>query len=165
MIEEKVGPVADRMIEQRIDSRLQPIEQRITLMTRISDCETQIRFNSRDAYEELVRIVQNTRDPEVIRYGKKALDSINKNYDAAWQPTPSWKQKPLDFMKSLMIGNLKQPPSNLHDVVSVINDESDLSLVALGFIVFRDLTGEKVRMFDFAAVKSWCASHQPKCTQ
>jgi hypothetical protein len=39
MVDAKVGPIADRMIEQRVTSTLQPIEQRLVLVGRVAECE------------------------------------------------------------------------------------------------------------------------------
>lgn len=164
MVAQKVNSIADKVIEQRLSSKLQPIEQRIVLMTRISDCETRIKFDSRDGYVELVNIVTTTHDADVAQFGKKVLDSIVKSYDAAWVfELKQSKQPPFDFLKAMMTGNGKQPPANLSDVVRIIGNEQSLSLVALAFDAFRDMTGEKVKMFDFVTVKSWCSKNPGKC--
>lgn len=60
-------------------------------------------------------------------------------------------------------GQLLKSPTNLEGVVQIIDKDQDLNYVALAFLAFRYLTGEKVKMFDFAAVHTWCSSHEPKC--
>ncbi len=51
----------------------------------------------------------------------------------------------------------------LPNVVGVIKSNDDLNAVALAFLSFRELTGEKVKMFDFANVNSWCVKNPGKC--
>jgi len=56
------------------------------------------------------------------------------------------------------------PVSDLGGVVHVINEDQDLNGVAIATLIFRQMTGYKdVKMFDFAAVNKWCASHEPQC--
>jgi hypothetical protein len=57
----------------------------------------------------------------------------------------------------------RKSPTNLAGVVDVINKDQDLDYVAAAFLAFREMTGEKAKMFDFAAVNRWCSSHEPKC--
>jgi hypothetical protein len=167
---DKIGTITDRMIEQQLTSKLQPIEQRILLIGRISECEARIHAGFRSAWEELVGIAGSTRDPTALQFAKSTLVSTSEGYDTYWQAEmkPHVGMKPLDFLKMQQFqarGPGERQASNLRDVVQVIHDDQNLNLVAIAFIAFRDLSGEKVKMFDFAAVKSWCAKNQPKCSQ
>jgi hypothetical protein len=78
----------------------------------------------------------------VNRFGGQALSALQNNPD-------------------LVTTNHR--PSDLHDVVQIIDQNSDLNNVAVAFIAFRQLSGENVKMFDLAAVTSWCSRNKPKC--
>ncbi len=75
-------------------------------------------------------------------------------------------QKGMPTLQSFMLrqGRPQQSvASNLHDVVQLIYYDSDLNVVATAFAAFRGITGESVKMFDFAAITSWCSQNQTKC--
>jgi hypothetical protein len=166
MVENKVGPIADKMIEQQLASKLQPIEQRIVLIGRISECEARIHAGFRSALEELTGIMNTTHDPTALQFAKSTLASTSEGYDTYWQTEMKGFQglKPLNYLQmTLSRPGTNAQPQNLHDVVQLIDSDQNLNTVALAFIVFRDLTGDKVKMFDFPAVKSWCAKNPAKC--
>jgi hypothetical protein len=159
MVEEKVGPLADRMVEHK----LQPVEQRMLLLGRISDEGTRMRVGLRSGLDELRLIANGTGDPKALQFAKDRLTLITNDYDTVEernvQRSPT--HKAIDALGTYRFG---ERPSSLHDVVQIIDNDADLNYVALAFLAFRDLSGEQyVKMFDFTAVKSWCASHQPKC--
>lgn len=166
MVEEKVASIADKMIEQRLASKLQPTAERIVLIGRISECEARIHTGFRSALVELAGIANTTHDPTALQFAKSTLASTSAGYDTFWQEDMKRFQgaKPLNFLQMQLSRPGTSPPAqNLHDVVQLIDTDQDLNTVAIAFIAFRDLTSEKVKMFDFAAVKAWCAGHRGQC--
>lgn len=167
MIGEKVGPIADKMIERQLASKLQPIEQSIVLIGRISECEARIHLGYRSSLFELMDIVHGAHDPYVREFAKTTLASTTKGYEDFW--TDSVKQTGTNSALGLLSARWAKPgqpqPTGplLANVVNVINKNDDLNTVTLAFLSFRELTREQVKMFDFAAVKSWCAKNQQKC--
>jgi hypothetical protein len=167
MVEEKVGPIADKMIEQRLASRLRPIEQRIMLVGRIAECGARIHMGFRPGLDELIGILNDARDSQTRQLAESTLVTTAKAYEDymladVQRLAPN---KAFDLLKMGAVRPIQPPPSTLRDVVGLINKHEDLNVVAMAFLAFRDMTSERVRMFDFAAVKSWCAGHQPKCEQ
>lgn len=161
---EKVGTVTDKMIEEQLSTKLRPVEDRILLIGHISECEAQMHTGLRVGLEELNRIVKTTRDPQALEFAKSTLTSLGEQYDAVlMSDMKTLGIKPVDFMSVRIIRDGKQTPPTLHSAVQLINDSQDLNAVGVAFLAFRELTGEHVRTFDVAAVKSWCDKHQPQC--
>jgi len=167
MVEDKVGPIVEKTVEQRFTSRLQPLEKRMLMIGEISEYQNRMRLGYRSGLDQLYALIGSTTDPDTLRFAKNTLAITAQDYEASFfdpneggpvkSPGMTW----LEFMK--MRGWLPPPKQNTAGVVNVINNDKNLNAVALGFIVFREQTGEKVKMFDLAAVKSWCASHQAQC--
>ena len=157
---EKVGTVSDKIIEEQLNSKLRPIEDRMVLIGRISEGEARIHMGSRSALVEIINIVNTTHDSATLNFARSTLVTTSEGYDAFWQADRKrFQGKPLDYLAMHIAGR----PQNLHDVVAAIEIDQDLNAVAVGFIVFREITGEMVKMFDFAAVKSWCTKNQDRC--
>jgi hypothetical protein len=170
---DKIGTITDRMIEQQIGYKLQPIEQRIVLIGRISECEARIHAGFRSALVELTDIQNSANDPQVRQFANSTFTTTAQGYDSYWQINmKNWQNtnktaKPIDLLRSFLTGKngpSPKPVSNLGDVVQVINEDQDLNSVACATLVFRDISGEPIKMFDFGAVKSWCAKNEPKCS-
>jgi hypothetical protein len=162
MVEGKVGPIADRIIEQRLTSRLQPIELRMLLLARVSESAARMRLGLRPGLDELLNLVNGTQDPDVARSARSTLALVTADYETVFQRNTqgSPTRKAADLLANFRFG---VQPKTLHEVVEIISDDADLNYVALAFLTFNDLTGEKTKMFDFAAVKKWCANNEPKC--
>ncbi len=173
MIQQKVGPIVDKTIEQQLTSKLQPIQQRILLIGRISELEIRIHRADRQSLEELIKITNETQDSDARKFARSTLDIVSDGYETYEQR--EIKQRlgepvnPLDIAKSMNIqpgSPQPNPPTNLGGVVRIINNDQDLDRVAICIIVFRKMTGEsKIRMFDFKAVNAWCADHKPQCAE
>jgi hypothetical protein len=168
--EEKIGTITDRMIEQQLASKLKPIEDRIFLIGRISECETRMRMGFRSGLDDLASIINVTKDPDGLRFARGTLSTTSEQFDSRL----SGEQKNMGFPSSLAYLNFMfqsqvrnrnlSPPSSAHDVVQIIENDQDLNIVAVAFLAFRELAQDPgLKMFDFAAVKSWCASNGPRC--
>jgi hypothetical protein len=133
------------------------------LIGRISECEPRIHMGDRSALNQLTDTIKTTRDPTALNFAKSTLATTSEGYDTFFQKDKKERYplaKPLEYLRT-QAG--ESPSKNLHDVVVVIDTDQNLNAVAVGFIAFRQMTGENVKMFDFAAVKSWCSQHQPQC--
>jgi len=123
-----------------------------------------MRLGFRSGLDQLNSLISSTTDPDTLRFAKSTLAITAQDFEASWIE-PAGNPKPpgtwLDYMKGR--GWLLPPRQNLAGVVEVINNHKDLNVVSLAFIVFRELTGEKVAMFDVGAVRKWCANNPPKC--
>jgi hypothetical protein len=165
--QQKVGIVTDKLIEQQLTSKLRPVQQRILLIGQISESETRMRMGFRSGFDELGRLVKSTNDPDVIRFGRTTLSTTTDHFDVRLQELIKQAgQSGLPLLQLLLLrqGQPQQSvPSSLHDVVQMINHDSDLNHVSLAFEAFRGLTGEHTKTFDFNAVASWCSQNQPKC--
>ncbi len=165
--QEKVGTITDKLVEQQVRAKLQPVEQRITLVGQISENQTRARMAFRPALEELNKLVASAKDPDTARFGKVSLETLAADFETrAQENMKRFNQKGIVPLQMFMM-NIGRPettiPSTLHRVVELIDHDSDLNVVAASFVTFRDLTGEDVKMFDFGAVHSWCSRNQPKC--
>jgi len=165
--QQKVGGITDKLIEQQLTTKLQPIQQRILLIGQISESETRMRLGFRSGLEDLNKLIKNTNDPDVLRFGKSTLATTGEHFEARMQELMKQSgQKGLPFLQMMIesYGTSQQPlPTNLQDVVHVIYNNSNLNSVAAAFAAFRDLTGEDVRMFDLGAITSWCSQNKSKC--
>jgi hypothetical protein len=165
--QQEVGKVTDRLIEQQLNEKLRPVQQRISFVGQLSECEMRMRMGFRSGLDELNGLLKSTTDPDVTRFGKSTLATTSQDFDD--RIGGSVKQLGVPAMQALVSYLISQHrpqqslPANLHDVVQVINHEQDLNAVAGAFVAFRELTGASVKMFDFGAVESWCSNNQPKC--
>lgn len=167
--EKKVGTVTDKLIDQQVRAKLQPIEQRITLVGRMSEAESRARLGFRSGFDELANLVAGAKDPDTSRFGKASLDTLRTDYETRTKDTLTrFGQKGtrgLDLFLANINNGTPEPsiPTNLHGVVQAIDHHPDLNVVAAGFFAFRDETGDQVKMFDFEAVHTWCSQNKPKC--
>jgi hypothetical protein len=161
MVEEKVSTIADKIIDPRLGSKLQPIEQRMLLFAEVSNAESRTRLGLRPGLEEVTALAKTTLDAKVSQYARTRLSVITADYEAAVQA--GLKQSGGAAMSRLLQYRPGAAPSGPLALVKIIDDDQDLNYVAIAFFAFRDLSGEKVKMFDFGAVKSWCANNQARC--
>lgn len=161
---QKVGTVSDKMIEQQLWSKLQPLQKRMLMIGEISEYQNRMRLGFRSGLDQLNSLIGSTTDPDTLRFAKNTLAITAQDYQSSWlesRPPKLPGQTWLDVMKGRnVLPPLKQ---NLAGVVELANTDKDLNIVALSFIVFREQTGEQVGMFDFPAMKNWCARNEPKC--
>ncbi len=165
---DKVGTVTDKMIEEQLSTKLRPVEDRILLIGRISECEARIHMGYRASLVELTDIENTTHDPVALGFAKSTLVTTSEGYDTFWETDRKRYPggKPLEYLTMVLMAQTagaRSLATNLHDVVAVIYTDQNLNSVAVGFIVFREITGENVKMFDFGGVKSWCSKHQTEC--
>lgn len=170
--ERQVKAVTDKVIEQQLSSKLQPIQDRIIIIGRISECEARIHTGFRSGLVELNTILREAKDPTVHQFALSTLTTTTEGYDSFWQASPQW-QAAIHWPQEQLMALLSQvriahgamgSVSDLGGVVRVINEDQDLNNVAVATLIFRQITGDKgVKMFDFAAVNTWCASHEPQC--
>jgi hypothetical protein len=168
--QEKIGTITDRMIEQQLASKLQPIEGRIFLIGRISECETRMRMGFRSGLDDLASIISATKDPDGLRFARGTLTTTSEQFDSRIsEQQKNWgSPNSMTFLVNMFQSQVKNrnlpPPSSLHDVVQIIETDQDLNIVAVAFLAFRELAQDPgLKMFDFAAVKSWCKKDEPKC--
>lgn len=82
--QDKVGQVTDKLIEQQLTEKLQPIQKRISLIGQISECEMRMRMGFRSGLDELNGILRNTSDSEVAHFGKVTLATTSQDFDSRW---------------------------------------------------------------------------------
>jgi hypothetical protein len=154
------------MIEQQLTSKLQPIQKRILAIGEISEIEIRVRRGSRSGLEELVTLITKTSDPDTLQFAKSTLQTTAHDYElSAEDDIKTRNTTPYFALRAEMNRPQegKTMPDKLPGVVELINKDQDLDEIALAFLAFQELTGQKVRMFDFGAVKRWCASNEAKC--
>ena len=165
--QQKVGTITDKLIEQQLTSKLSPIENRILLIGRISESEARMRLAFRSGLDEIKEDIRTTSDPDVVRFGRSTLATTTADYETRSQDSMKRSGlKGVQFLQAYAVSQQKAQqavPSSIHDVVQIIRQDDDLNFVAAGFLAFRDLTGEDIKMFDFDAVTSWCSKNQNKC--
>jgi hypothetical protein len=166
--QQKIGAITDKMIEQQITPKLQPLQKRILMIGQITESQSRMRLGFRSGLDDLNTIISSTTDPDALQFAKNTLAITAEDFEVSWAETSSKAggQTWFDFLKAYT--NRPQTPGwkspqTLGEVVGLVNTSKDLNVVALAFLAFRELTGEKVRMFDLRAVSNWCSSHQPKC--
>jgi hypothetical protein len=161
----KIETMTDKVIEQQLTTKLRPIQQRILLIGQVSESETRMRMGFRTGYNDL-KALTKVSDGDVGRFAKTTLETTSESFDSRFQEGMKLKgTKGLPMLSALMsnVGRPQQSwPSNLSMVVKLIREDSDLNLVAAAFLVFRELTGSNVKMFNFDAVNTWCAQNEPK---
>jgi hypothetical protein len=165
---DKVGTVTDRIIQQQVTENLRPIQQRFTQIAKISECEMRMRLGFRAGLDELTGILENTADPEIQQFGTRSLAIVSQDYDSRVSEGVKFAAggSSMLLLDNFLLAEHRPQeslPTNVQGVVKLIRQDDDLNAVAGAFIAFRDLTGDKVKMFDIPAVESWCSQNQPKC--
>jgi len=162
--QQKIAAITDRMIEQQIASKLQPLQKRVLMIGQITESQARMRLGFRSGLDDLNSIMSSTTDPDTLQFAKGTLTITAEDFEQSWvdsQRTNS--QSWFDLLKAYTNRPGWNSPQNLGEVVGVINKNKDLNVVAIAFLAFQELTGEKVKMFDLRAVNNWCSSHEPKC--
>jgi hypothetical protein len=111
-------------------------------------------------------LIAKTSDPDTLQFARSTLQITGQDYEmSASDEMKASGQSSFVFLQASMNrpDQDRKSPTNLAGVVDVINKDQDLDYVAAAFLAFREMTGEKAKMFDFAAVNRWCSSHEPKC--
>jgi len=165
--QQKVGTITDKIIEQQVTEKLRPVQQRISLTGQISESEMRMRMGFRSGLDELDKLLKSTSDADVVRFGRSTLAKVSEDYDARLQEDVKTSGNKAMQALGMYFTSRHRPqesvPGNLRGVVQVIYRDSDLNAVAGAFLAFRELTGASVKMFDFAAITSWCLQNQTKC--
>ena len=121
----------------------------------------------RSGLDELDKLLKSTSDADVVRFGRSTLAKVSEDYDARLQEDVKTSGNKAMQALGMYFTSRHRPqesvPGNLRGVVQVIYRDSDLNAVAGAFLAFRELTGASVKMFDFAAITSWCLQNQTKC--
>jgi hypothetical protein len=163
--QQKIGTITDKLIEQQVTEKLRPLQQRISLTGQISECEMRMRLGFRSGLDELNRLLKSTTDPDIVRFGKSTLAIVSEDFEVRLQEEAKSAGSAMQLM-NVYLSRRRPPeavPGNLHSVVQVIYQDSNLNAVAIAFLAFRETTGVTVKMFDFAAITSWCSQNQTKC--
>jgi len=163
----KIGTITDKMIEQQIIPKLQPLQKRILMIGQITASQARMRLGFRSGLDDLNAIMSSTTDSDTLQFAKSTLAITAKDFEESWTlgkagSGQTWFDLLKGYTNRPQIPGWKSP-QNLGEVVELINNGKDLNVVALSFLAFRELTGEKVKMFDLRAVNNWCSSHEPKC--
>jgi hypothetical protein len=163
--QDKVGTVTDKLIQQQLESRLGPIQQKISFMGQISESDMRMRMGFRGGMDDLNRLLKSTNDPDVLKFANTTMTAVGQDYDTRMQENANrfGGQALFALQNTPVLAFAGQSPANLHDVVQVIAQNPELNTVATAFIAFRQISGENVKMFDSAAVTSWCSRNKPKC--
>jgi hypothetical protein len=166
--QQKVGTITDKMIEQQLTSKLRPVQERIVLIGQISESEMRMRMGFRSGLDELTGLLKRTADPDVLRFGRSTLAATSQDFETRLQEgVKGFGGKAMPVLQTYLINTLHRPqqsmPGSIHDVVQIIHQDADLNAVGGGFLAFRELTGEQVKMFDFGSITSWCSQNQGKC--
>ena len=124
MIEQKVNQIADKMIEQQLRSSLQPIQQHILLIGRISECEARMHTGFRSGLSELTAILNQANDPDVKQFAQTTLSNTANGYESYWQTSLksmlASNAKPIDIMRmQLQRPGLQMDATDLSGVVRV----------------------------------------------
>jgi hypothetical protein len=166
--QEKIGTITDKMIEQQLTSKLQPLQKRILTIGQITESQARMRLGFRSGLDELNAVINSATDPDTLQFARSTLTTTAEDFEESWVegPQKASGQSWFDVLKAFT--NRPQTPGwkspqNLHEVVELIKSDKHLDVVSLGFLTFRELTGEKVKMFDLRAVNNWCSNHEPKC--
>jgi hypothetical protein len=164
---DKVGTITDTLINQQLTTKLEPLQQRISLIGQISENEMRMRMGFRDGLEKSKRLLKTTNDPDVLRFGRSTLAITSEDFETRVQENSQrLGLKGLPMLQNYLFGQHRPQqsvPSDLRGVVQLIRDDSDLNAIAAAFVAFRDFTGENVKMFDFDSVAAWCSRNQAKC--
>jgi hypothetical protein len=163
--QEKIGPETDRIIQQQLATRLGPIQEKIVAIGEISDSNMRMRMAFRDGLVDLTRIIKTAKDPDISKFANTTMTSVARDFDTRLQEVVNrfGGQGLSALQNNPQLVTANHRPSDLHDVVQIIDQNSDLQNVAVAFIAFRQLSGENVKMFDLAAVTNWCSRNTPKC--
>jgi hypothetical protein len=164
--QDKVGTVTDKMIQDQVATRLGPIQQKIVTLGQIDDSNMRMRMGFRDGLDDLTRIKKTATDADIARFANTTMTSVSRDYETRAQADANrFGGNALFAMQNTtaILATFGQRPNDIHDVVQVINKSDDLNPISLAFIAFRQLSGENVKMFDLAAVTSWCSRNKPKC--
>jgi hypothetical protein len=166
--QEKVGTITDQMIQRQLIDKLRPVQQRFAQVTRISECEMRMRLGFRAGLDDLNGILKNTSDPEVLQFGKSSLATVSQDFDT--RVTDGVRDaaggNALYLLDTFLSNEHRVPdeiPRDLSGVVKLIRHDADLNAVAPSFAAFREMSGANVKMFDVAAVESWCEQNKPRC--
>jgi hypothetical protein len=167
---DKISTITDTMIEQQLNSKLKPIQDRIITIGRISECEARIHTGFRSGWVELNTIVRQTKDPAVRQFAQSTLAATAEGYDSTFHASTLLASYSAQLQYPMLTQWLFQTMdentsvSSLADVVRIINEDQNLNAVAAATLFFRRASGEKsIKMFDFDAVNQWCANHEPQC--
>jgi hypothetical protein len=163
---DKIGTITDKMIQEQVAVRLVPIQQKIVAIGQIEDSNMRMRMAFRDGLDDLTRIMKTSTDSDIVRFANTTMTSVSRDYETRVRELVSrFNGNALSAMQNnqaVLIG-FGLRPNDLHDVVQVLTKSDDLNVVSIGFAAFRQLSGENVKMFDVAAVTSWCSRNKPKC--
>ena len=166
--QQKIGAITDRMIEQQITPKLQPIQKRVLMIGQITEDQARMRLGFRSGLDELNAVINSATDPDTLQFARSTLTTTAEDFEESWVEGPqktsgqSWFDVLKGFTNRPQTPGWKSP-QNLHELVELIKNDKHLDAVALGFLAFRELTGEKAKMFDLRGVNNWCSNHEPKC--
>jgi hypothetical protein len=163
--QDKVGTVTDKLIQQQLETRLGPLQQKISFMGQISESDMRMRMGFRGGMDDLNRLLKSTNDADVLKFANTTMTAVGQDFDTRMQEnvTRMGGQALFALQNTPALAIAGQSPANLHDVVQVIDQNPELNTVATAFLAFRQLSGENVKMFDRTAVTSWCSRNKPKC--
>jgi hypothetical protein len=164
--QEKISRITDKMIEQQITPKLEPLQKRILMIGQITESQARMRLGFRSGLDDLNAVISKSNDPDTLQFAKSTLTSTAEDFEETWVANHKGSgQSPFAYLQAYTNRPVLgwQSPQNLGGVVQYINTSKDLNLVAIAFLAFRELTGENVKMFDLDAVKKWCTSHEPRC--
>jgi hypothetical protein len=109
--------------------------------------------------------MKGTNDADVLKFANTTMTAVGQDFDTRMQENANrfGGQALFALQNTPALITPDHRPSDLHDVVQIIAQNPELNTVATAFIAFRQLSGENVKMFDSAAVTSWCLRNKPKC--
>jgi hypothetical protein len=166
--QEKVGTITDKMVEQQVATRLEPIENRIVTIGQIFSYEARMRGGLRSGLDDLTKLIKTTTDSDITQIAKKSLQRATDEFDLRIQKERrATGDSPFDLLETYLAKRPGRPPDikTTHGIITVINSESDLNCVAAAFETLKSYgpTGANIKMFDFDAVAAWCSRNKPKC--
>ncbi len=101
--EKKVGTITDKLIEQQLTAKLQPLQLRIALIGRISECEMRMRLGFRAGLDDLNAVLGEARDPDIIRFGRATLSTTTDDFETRLrEDTSRNSQKSMALLQTLM---------------------------------------------------------------
>jgi len=119
----------------------------------------------RAGMDDLNRLLKSTNHPDVLKFANTTMIAVGQDYDIRMQENANrfGGQALVALQNTQALALAGQRPNDLHDVVQIIDQNPELNTVATAFIAFRQLSGENVKMFDSAAITSWCSRNKLKC--
>jgi hypothetical protein len=159
---EKVDKAVDLAIEKNLGARINDFEKEIAAIGEVSNQGARLQLAYRPALDALVKEMQNDPSKTVRDYAKSTLMQVGSDFEARVKlAAPGQPGLPLSQIERAAFG--PSPPKTLREVLVLIPQSTKVTEVTASFLIFREMTGTQVQVFDISAAERWCAEHRPRC--